>query len=173
MANELASDIGIAATFYSVLTRASDGKVWDGTTWIAASADDRSTSPVSMTRRGTTTLYQADQPAGIGVTPCTYRVYLQAGGSPAVTDVPVGVGEVNETAILAAAGLDLVMVESGLNARQALSIIAAGDGGFLSGAVLGPCTITISAAGVSGTPRVIAVVDGLGNRTSVTLHPPA
>jgi hypothetical protein len=70
---------------------------------------------------------------------------------------------------LTAAGLDAVPVEAGLNARQALSVTAAAAAGTLAGA--GTDTIVIAGAGVS-TTRITAQVAG-GNRTSVTLSPPA
>lgn len=72
---------------------------------------------------------------------------------------------------LASDGLDSVTVEAGLNARQALSIIASALAGVLSGAAT--TTITIQAAGVPGTTRITATVDSDGNRSTLTLVPPA
>lgn len=71
---------------------------------------------------------------------------------------------------LAAAGLDSVVVETGLNARQSLSIIAAATGGVLSGAAT--TTNVIKGAGVA-TTRITATVDADGNRSAITLAPPA
>lgn len=71
---------------------------------------------------------------------------------------------------LAGAGLDSIVVETGLNARQALSVIAASAAGTLNGAAT--TTITIDGAGVA-TDRIVATVDANGNRTAVTLSPPA
>jgi hypothetical protein len=71
---------------------------------------------------------------------------------------------------LASSGLDAVVVETGLNARQALSIVGAAVAGKLSGA--GTATITMAGAGVAAE-RLAATVDGSGNRSSVTLTPPA
>jgi hypothetical protein len=71
---------------------------------------------------------------------------------------------------LAANGLDSIVVETGLNARQALSINASASGGKLSGAAT--TTITILGAGVA-TTRILATVDEDGNRSAVTLTPPA
>lgn len=71
---------------------------------------------------------------------------------------------------LAAAGLDVVSVEAGLNARQALAIGASALAGVLSGA--GTTTITIKGAGVA-TTRITATVDTDGNRSAVVLNPPA
>lgn len=72
---------------------------------------------------------------------------------------------------LAAAGLDQIVIETGLNARQALSINAAALAGVLSGAA--SPEITIKAAGVPATTRLVAAVDADGNRSAVTLTPPA
>jgi hypothetical protein len=72
--------------------------------------------------------------------------------------------------VLAATGLDSIVVEVGLNARQALAINASASGGKLSGAAT--TTITILGAGVA-TTRILATVDEDGNRSAVTLTPPA
>lgn len=72
---------------------------------------------------------------------------------------------------LASTGLDSVVVETGLNARQALSILSSAEGGVLAGAAT--TTITIAAAGVPATNRITATVDADGNRSAVTLTPPA
>jgi hypothetical protein len=71
---------------------------------------------------------------------------------------------------LKADGLDLIVVETGLNARQALSINAAALAGVLAGAATN--TITVTGAGVA-TNRLTASVDEDGNRSAVTLSPPA
>lgn len=73
---------------------------------------------------------------------------------------------------LAPAGLDTITVESGMNFRQAQAIIAAGNGGQLSG--VGTGTIRIGAANVSGGPiRITGTVTSGGNRTIVTLNLPS
>jgi hypothetical protein len=71
---------------------------------------------------------------------------------------------------LGATGVDSVVVESGLNARQALSVVASAVGGVLSGAGTG--TEIIKGAGVA-TTRITATVDESGNRSAVTLSPPS
>lgn len=71
---------------------------------------------------------------------------------------------------VAPVGLDQVVVETGLNARQALSVIAASTAGVLSGG--GTSTIVIKGAGVA-TTRITATVDVNNNRTAITLAPPA
>jgi hypothetical protein len=71
---------------------------------------------------------------------------------------------------LAPGGLDAVQVESGVNARQALSPILAASAGVLLGAGTG--TIVIKGGNVPVT-RITATTDNAGNRTAVTLSLPA
>lgn len=70
---------------------------------------------------------------------------------------------------LASDGLDAVIVETGVNARQALSPILAASAGVLSGATTG--TIVIKGGNVA-TTRITATTDTNGNRTAVTLALP-
>ncbi len=74
---------------------------------------------------------------------------------------------------LASDGLDSVVVETGVNARQALSLIGAATAGKGSG--LETATATYYAMGLSGTAtaRIVASTDANGNRTATTLSPPA
>jgi hypothetical protein len=72
---------------------------------------------------------------------------------------------------LAAAGLDQIVVETGINARQALAPILAVSAGVLSGAT--SPSISIMAGGNPATTRVTASVDGNGNRNAVTLNLPS
>lgn len=71
---------------------------------------------------------------------------------------------------LAADGLDAVIVDDGLNARQALAQILAGVGGVLSGAGTG----TVTVKNPSGTAtRAVIDCNQYGNRTRVIPSPPA
>jgi hypothetical protein len=70
---------------------------------------------------------------------------------------------------LASDGLDSVVVETGINARQALSPILGACAGVLSGAATN--TITIK-GGNSATDRITATVDSSGNRSAITLNLP-
>lgn len=72
---------------------------------------------------------------------------------------------------LASNGLDSVSVEAGVNARQALAIIASALAGVLSGAAT--TTITIKALKNDGTTRISATVDADGNRSAITATLPA
>jgi hypothetical protein len=96
-----------------------------------------------------------------------------AGGPVQSVTNPVTVGTNNDKSgyILAPAGLDQVLVESGVNLRQGVSVILASAAGKLAGAGTG--TITVFAGANPGTQRISAAVDGAGNRTTVTLSLPA
>jgi len=72
---------------------------------------------------------------------------------------------------LSSAGLDSVVVEAGMNARQALSVVASASAGKLEGA--DSTTVTIYAANDPATERIEATVDANGNRSAVTLSLPA
>jgi hypothetical protein len=77
--------------------------------------------------------------------------------------------QAGSTVILSSNGLDSVVVETGLNARQSLSIISSAVAGVLAGG--GTTSVTINGAGV-GTVRITATTDLSGNRSAVTLTPP-
>lgn len=91
--------------------------------------------------------------------------YTAAGGASGTPTALLGGG-----GVLSPFGLDQIVVENGLNHRQSLSLITAILAGVLTGG--GTTTITILGAGV-GTTRIVATVDSSGNRSAVTLTPPA
>lgn len=70
---------------------------------------------------------------------------------------------------LAGTGLDAIVVEQGINARQALSPILAATAGVISGATTGQIVIR---GGNASVTRIQATTDNQGNRTSVTLNLP-
>ncbi len=84
-------------------------------------------------------------------------------------DINLG-GSGDIVAKLAANALDNIVIETGCNARQALSLITSALAGILSGAAT--TTVTIKGAGVA-TTRIVATVDASGNRSALTLTPPA
>ena len=94
-----------------------------------------------------------------------------AGGPVASVTAPVTVGVNSDKAgyVLAPAGLDAIQVETGVNARQALSPILAASAGVLLGAGTG--TIVIKGGNIAIT-RITASTDNAGNRTAVTLSLP-
>ncbi len=95
-----------------------------------------------------------------------------AGGVVAGVAAAVTVGTVNDKAgyTLAPSGLDAIQVESGVNARQALSPILAASAGVVSGAGTG---VVVIKGGNSSTTRISATTDNAGNRSSVTLTLPS
>ena len=95
-----------------------------------------------------------------------------AGGVVAAVAAPVTVGTVNDKAgyTLAPSGLDAIQVESGVNARQALSPILAASAGVVSGAGTG---LVVIKGGNSSTTRITATTDNAGNRSAVSLTLPS
>ncbi len=95
-----------------------------------------------------------------------------AGGAVSSVTGPVTVGTNNDKAgySLASSGLDAITIETGVNARQALSPILAASAGVLIGAGTG--TIVIK-GGNTALTRVTATTDNAGNRTAVVLSLPS
>ena len=95
-----------------------------------------------------------------------------SGGPVASVQAPVTVGANQDKTgyTLSSAGLDQIVVETGVNARQALSPILAAVAGTLSGAGTG--SIIIKGGNVN-TTRIMAATDMAGNRTSVSLILPS
>jgi hypothetical protein len=95
-----------------------------------------------------------------------------AGGVVAGVAAPVTVGTVNDKVgyTLSTAGLDAIQVESGVNARQALSPILAASAGVVIGAGTG---VVVIKGGNTSTTRITATTDNAGNRSSVTLTLPS
>jgi len=79
------------------------------------------------------------------------------------------VDSIGGAVVLASNGLDPVMVEAGINARQALAPILAAAAGTLSGAGTGTVVIR---GGNSSATRISATTDSSGNRSAVTLSLP-
>lgn len=102
-------------------------------------------------------------------------VSAAAGGAAALLQFGAGAGQIAPDGTtggvkLSASGLDAVVIETNINARQGLALILAESAGVLAGAVTS--TITFAGAGVA-TNRITATVDGAGNRTAVAVNPPA
>lgn len=85
------------------------------------------------------------------------------------TGKAVADGAVKTGHSLSAAGVDLILAETGINLRQASSLILAALAGKISGAE--GTVVTIKGADNSIT-RILATVDPTGNRSSITLTPP-
>lgn len=102
-------------------------------------------------------------------------IYGSAAGTATVTVAATGPGRISATVVIgfqpsaediAFTLLDNFEVESGLTVRQALRLIAAATAGKISGA--GGSTITIRNAVADTDNRIVATVDGNGNRTAIT-----
>ena len=93
---------------------------------------------------------------------------VYAGGPVSNVKAPVTVGSNSDKTgyILASSGFDAIQIESGVNARQALSPVLAASAGILLGAGTG--TVSIKGGNVAVT-RILASTDNAGNRTAVTL----
>lgn len=101
-----------------------------------------------------------------------------ANGSTSLTVTPFATGQLDAAIVVGATEgltaaqvaeqvLDSELVEIGLTVREALRIMSAALAGTVSGA--SGSTITFRAAASDEKPRIVASVDGSGNRTSVTL----
>lgn len=98
-----------------------------------------------------------------GDTPQTGDSFIRLGS-------PVGASISADIAGVPAAYLDLPNgIETDLTPRQAYRLMAAALAGQLTGA--STTTITIKAAGVPGTTRILATVDSSGDRTALILTP--
>jgi hypothetical protein len=138
---------------------------------------------ITLTEQGSASgIYFGNFPAAITSGGYTVIVRSRTGGAPAESDFALGTVDIqwNNTTgatvpltsvILNSAGIDPVTVEAGLNARQALSLIAATTGAKVSGAGTG--TETFRNAVADNANRVIATCDSAGNRTAITYNLPS
>jgi len=162
MAGEIQLPYGTSgATLYAVV-RNSAGQLWNGSAFEAYTAANWTTYAVTMTEQGASGFYVGNFPVTVkGV----YNVEARqrAGGSPAVTDPPVGGGSVqwNGSALVIDAGsVDAYTADEAL--RLMLAVLA----GKLSGAGTGTETFRNTA---DNKNRVVSTVDDDGNRSAVTL----
>ena len=118
--------------------------------------------PYDAVRQGMTALPNATAGASGGV-------YVVGG-----TGVTVATNNDKTGYKLASDGLDSIVVETGVNARQFMSISLAAAAGVISGASnSSTMTITVKAANNSSTTRIVATADRYGNRSAMTLSLPA
>lgn len=138
---------------------------------------------VALSEQGSASgIYFGTFPAAITSGDFTCIVRRLAGGSPAETDVALGTVDIPwngvtgtvvplTAVLLGSAGMDAVTVETGLNARQAISVIVSTTGGKVSGAGTGTETFRNAVADTAN--RVVATVDSSGNRTAITYNLPS
>lgn len=76
--------------------------------------------------------------------------------------------------VLQPTGLDAIVIETGINLRQAQSPILAAASGKIAGANPGGGTVTVKGGGdANNTTRITAETDQYGNRTSAVLNLPS
>jgi len=117
---------------------------------------------IGATGSGLTSLAQATDVTTIETTLSAIKVKTD--------NLPANPAAVGSAMVLSSAGLDQVVIETGINARQALSPILSAAAGVLAGAAT--TSITIAAAGTPATNRITATVDASGNRSAVALNLP-
>jgi hypothetical protein len=139
----------------------------DGTAFPAPAAAD----PWSVTLPGTYAAGTAGSILGGNLDAKVSTRSVYAGGAVASVTAPVTVGTNNDKAgyALSSSGLDAITIETGVNARQALSPILAASAGIVSGAGTG---VIVIKGGNTSTTRIVATTDNSGNRSSVTLTLP-
>ena len=110
-------------------------------------------------------------PSGYGGGTSLTTAQVQAACTSAINATPVTVGKNGDKTgyALASNGLDAVLIEGNLNARQAMSLVLAASAGVISGSGTG--VITIKGANTTAT-RIVAATDNAGNRSSIQLTLP-
>jgi hypothetical protein len=175
MAGELQVAHNSSGVTLYALIRDTAGKVWQTTTstLVAYATANLANYKVSLTEQGAASRFYAGNFPAAAAGVYNVAVYQQAGGSPAETDSLVAAGNIewDGTAVPPISGipsaiLDAVNgIETNVSLRQALRLVLSVLAGKISGA--GTTTITIRDINDSKN-RVVAVVDGNGNRTQIT-----
>lgn len=198
MANEIQAFYSLGYNLYSVVVHPFTGQVWNtsGGAFENGLAADWASYAIVLAPQGSTPLYAGNFPTQITtVASFGYGVFLQSGGSPATSDSIVGRGTVDwngsaaalQSVLLGAAGLDSVLVESGItpspaltndastqlaaiNGRQALALIQSLLAGLLSGAANN--APAFKAVGKPSVTRLAGTTDVNANRNSATIVVP-
>ena len=78
------------STLYAILHNLSTNQVWrvDTTVWEAYSSAHWTSYALALTEQASSGFYSAAYPAGITNTLTSEAIYVQAGGSPALSDAP-------------------------------------------------------------------------------------
>ncbi len=129
MANELIINHSSGSTLYALLFDAT-GNVWNGSSFAAPASASWTDYDIAMTEVATATgIYRASMPAAAaGV--YGWAVRKQAGASPAVGDIVVGVGRIEWS------GTAEIMPASTTNIEQ-INSVSGNIGGDVAGKVLG------------------------------------
>lgn len=154
MANELIINYPSGSTLYALLFDAT-GNVWNGSSFVAPGSAAWTDYDIAMSEIATATgIYHGTMPAAVaGV--YSFVVRKQTGGSPAVSDVTVGIGRIEWT------GTAEIMPASTTNIETINSV---------SGTVGGVTGLTVAdvASAILATPayKIATVYDG-----SITISP--
>lgn len=177
MAGELQTDYVSGKVVYFLL-RSAVGTIWNGAAFAAYNSANYATYPITATEQGTSGYYVANMPAAVaGI----YNVLakVQAGGSPAETDITVGTGQldwsgsvvetlsflpISGTAQPAASG---AFVTASLNSGQPVLVYS----GQLSGQLVSPSSgVTwLSSGGNNAVWQVIVSPQGGGKTAGFCL----
>lgn len=171
MANEITArwhDTGV--TLYAQVLDAT-GQIYNGSTFEVPVDANWGTYDIALTEAGTTRIYRASFPA-VAAGVYSLLIYLQAGGSPAVADTLIGLGDMawsGTAAVLGASG-DAVLAAIG-----ALSLLDATGAQAAAAAALAAYDAATAADVWSYGSRTLtqAVVVGPGgaiNGSAITLH---
>lgn len=179
MAGELLTTFDSGTMLYAVVFDAT-GAVFNVATSAleAINAANWTQYAVPLSEQSGAGIYRGDFPVGI-TTGGLFRavVYQQSGGSPAVGDRDVATGIIHWNGAVEIGFVnagDAYEPEPGLGVRQVLSLLLAATTGRTSGfqGIQAVSGATFKAPdGV--TARVVADTDANGNRTTITLTPPA
>jgi hypothetical protein len=168
MASEIATQQTSLSAKILYATLDGAGLRWNGSAFVAVSSASWTTYAVALAEAAGTGYFAANLPAGIAAgSALAVTVFRQIGASPAPTDPVVGSGSIGGVA-LTASGLDAIAVESGVNARQALSPILAAASGAITGN--GTTSVLAKSPG-TGITRITATMSG-ADRTATTLNLP-
>lgn len=126
MAGEYQGEIVSGTTNY-VVQRNPAGQVWNGSAFVTYGASARNAGAITLTEQGSSGWGVGDKPAGVtltGTAPYPFTIHQQSGGSPAVADVAVGVGELLPTPVLSLADGSITDATFGWDAADAAGIPA-------------------------------------------------
>jgi hypothetical protein len=98
MANEIQLQSATGRTVYAVIFRDSDQSVYNGSGFESLDGDNWGDYDVALTEVGTTGIYRADFPVAITVT-YSVMMYWQQAGSPATSDVLIGIQAIGKNAV--------------------------------------------------------------------------
>ncbi len=141
------------------------GTVTDKTGYSLTQTFPANFTNLAVTPAGSVTVGTVNDKTGYSLTQTFPANFTNLAVTPAGS---VTVGTVNDKTgyQMASGGLDSVVIEPGVNARQALSLVLATSVGTISGASTNLISIQ---GGNSTTTRITATVDPAGNRSNIVL----